>query len=113
MGNMTLSKLQKEQYKEIVKAFANETTIMIDDKNYARLYETLGILELLGYIRKIDINNTNAYMKIGDFSDFDNWHNDKVREERKLSVREWKIAIVSAVVGGILGLIPTIVDLIF
>ena len=32
------------------------------------------------------------------------------KEQRKLSYREWKIAIVSAVIGAIIGLIPTIIQ---
>lgn len=108
MGNMTLSKLQKEQYKEIVQAFEGNNTIMLDDKDYIRLRETLGILELLGYIRNIEVDNTNMFLKIGEFSDFDKWHKDKEREERKISAREWKIAIVSVIIGGLIGLIPFI-----
>lgn len=32
------------------------------------------------------------------------------KEKRKLSRREWRIAIVSAIIGGIIGLIPSIVQ---
>lgn len=34
-------------------------------------------------------------------------------EQKKLSHREWKIAIISAVIGAIIGLIPTIIQFIF
>ena len=34
------------------------------------------------------------------------------KEQKKLSHREWKIAIISAVIGAIIGLIPTIIQLI-
>ena len=104
MGNMTFSKLQKKQYKEIVKAFDGKKTIMLDDKDYIRLRETLGILEVLGYIRSIDVDNTNMFQKVGDFSDFDEWHKDKEREERKMSARDWRIGII----GALIGLIPFI-----
>ena len=80
---MTFSKLQKKQYKEIVKAFDGKKTIMLDDKDFIRMRETLGILEVLGYIRSIEVDNTNMFQKVGDFSDFDEWHKDKEREERK------------------------------
>ena len=99
MGNMTFSKLQKKQYKEIVKEFEGTNTITLDDTNYIRLRETLGILEMLGYIRKIDVDNINMFLKVGDFSDFDEWHKDKEREERMMSAREWKIGIIGAVIG--------------
>ena len=99
MGNMTLSRLQKQQYKEIVKAFDGKKAIMLDDKDYIRLRETLGILEVLGYIRRVDVDNIHMFQKIGDFSDFDAWHKDKEREERKMSAREWKIGIICALIG--------------
>ena len=109
MGNMTFSKLQKKQYKEIVKAFDGKKTIMLDDKDYIRLRETLGILEVLGYIRSIDVDNTNMFQKVGDFSDFDEWHKDKEREERKMSAREWRIGIIGALIGLIPFIAPTVV----
>ena len=99
MGQMTLSKLQKEQYKEIVKLFDDKTIITLDDTDYIRMRETLGILEALGYIREIEVYNTNMFRKIGSFSDFDEWHKDREREERKLSSRDWKIGIFGAVIG--------------
>ena len=34
------------------------------------------------------------------------------KEQKKLSYREWKIAIISAVIGAIIGLIPTIIQFI-
>jgi hypothetical protein len=59
---------------------------------------------VLGYIRSIEVDNTNMFQKVGDFSDFDEWHKDKEREERKMSAREWRIGII----GALIGLIPFI-----
>jgi hypothetical protein len=112
MGASTLSKLQMEQYKEIVKRFADKRSINLNDVDAVRMAETLAILCHLGYIRKIDINGGNMFTKIGEFKDFDAWHKDRVREERQLSRREWRIAIVSAAIGAFIGLLPTIIPLI-
>lgn len=108
MGNMTFSKLQKKQYKEIVQAFDGKNTIMLDDKDYIRLRETLGILDVLGYIRRIEVDSANMFQKVGDFSDFDEWHKDKEREERKISAREWRIGII----GALIGLVPFVVTVV-
>ena len=108
MGEMTLSKLQKKQYQEIVNRFGTEKFINFEDEEYVRLGETLHILEALGYLRHIEINGGNAFVRIGRFEDFDEWHKDKEEEERQLSCREWRIAIVSAVIGAVIGLIPFI-----
>ena len=109
MGVSTLSKLQMEQYKEIVKRFADKRSINFNDVDAVRMAETLAILCHLGYIRKIDIDGGNMFIKIGEFKDFDAWHKDRVREERQLSRREWRIAIVSAAIGAFIGLLPTII----
>ena len=109
MGNMTLSKLQKVQYKEIVQTFGDNQTIMLEETDYVRLRETLVILEMLGYIREIEIDNAYMFQKIGNFSDFDAWHKDKVREERQLSSREWKIGIICALIGLIPFIVTTVI----
>lgn len=109
MGNMTLSKLQKKQYQEIVNTFGTKNFANFSRKDYIRLKETLGILQVLGYIESSDIDNTYAFEKIGEFSDFDKWHKDKLREERKMSIREWKIAIISALIGLIPFIITTVI----
>ena len=102
---MTLSKLQKKQYKELVQAFGDNDIMMLDDKNYIRMRGILDILEFLGYVRNHEVDNTNMFQRIGNFSDFDEWHKDRVREERKMSAREWRIGII----GALIGLIPFIV----
>lgn len=110
MGATTLSKLQMEQYKEIISRFGSATNITLSDKDAIRMGETLAILELLGYIRKIEVSGGVIYVKLGEFSDFDAWHKDKLREERQLSRREWRIAIISSFIGAAVGLIPFIIS---
>lgn len=105
MGKMTLSKLQKEQYKEIVRRFDNTEIIILDYAEYARLKETLGILEMLEYVCRFELSSNHGFKRLGNFEDFDKWHKDKEREERKLSLREWIIGIV----GALIGLIPFVV----
>lgn len=109
MGASTLSKLQMEQYKEIVNRFGGAPSITLSDRDAIRMGETLAILELLGYIRRIDVSGGVVLTKLGEFSDFDAWHKDKVREERRLSSREWRIAIISALIGLIPFIVTTVI----
>lgn len=109
MGASTLSKLQMEQYQEIVSRFGSDWSITLEEKDAVRMKETLAILELLGYIQRIDVFGGVIFQKIGDFKDFDAWHKDRIREERQLTRREWRIAIVSAAIGAFIGLLPTII----
>lgn len=110
MGKLTLSKLQMQQYIEIKEAFEAGKIIGFPDDEQVRLGDVLSLLEVKGYIRKLEVANTNAFERIGNFKDFEAWHKDRVCEERKLSRREWKIAIVSAIIGAVIGLIPTIIS---
>lgn len=112
MGKCTLSKLQMKQYAEIKEAFEAGKIIGIPDDEQVRLGDVLALLELKGYIRKLDMNNTNAYERVGNFKNFEAWHKDMKREERKLSRREWKIAMISTIIGAVIGLIPTIFSVI-
>ena len=41
---------------------------------------------------------------MSNFDSFEEWHKDQMREERKISAREWKIGII----GALIGLIPFI-----
>lgn len=107
MGNLTFSKLQKKQYNEIKNRFSEtEGMIYLSDEDDIRMKEVLVFLEIKGYIRSFEIDGIKAYRRMSDFKSFDDWHKDQEREERKMSAREWKIAIVSAVVGAAVGLIP-------
>lgn len=105
MGKITLSKLQKEQYKEIKKLFAESTgMIYLSDEDNVRLDDVLTLLELKGYIRSFEIDGANAYRRMNPFDSFEEWNKDREKEERKLSSREWKIGII----GALIGLIPFI-----
>lgn len=109
MGNLTLSSLQKKQYAEIKEKFVESDMINLDDADAIRLKEVLFLLESLGYIQDMEIDNGNIYRRIGNFSDFEAWHKDQEREERKLSMREWKIGII----GALIGLIPFFVTTVY
>lgn len=114
MGQLTLSPLQKKHYKEIKRLFSQSDSqaITLDYKDHVRMQETLSLLELLGYIRDINADGGYIYFQVADFKDFEKWHKDKQHEEMMLSRREWSIAIVSALLGAIVGLLPTIIPII-
>ena len=107
MGQLTLSKLQYEQYREIKRKFAeSDGMIYLSDEDNIRLQEVLVLLEVKGYLRSIQIDGINAYRRMASFDSFEAWHKDRQREERKLSAREWKIGLV----GALIGLVPYILS---
>lgn len=110
MGELTFSKLQKKQYEEVKKLFSeSDGCIELSDQDKARLFDVLLILEAKGYIREIRVDGANLYSKEVEFDSFDEWHKDREREERKLSAREWKIAIFSALIGLIPFIVTTVI----
>ena len=111
IGMATLTKLQKKQYREIVEVFKKEYFTAFSEADYLRLQDVLQLLVSRGYIIEIKGDNARFYQQVGNFADFEAWHKDQVREERKLSRREWYIAIISAAIGAFIGLLPTIISL--
>lgn len=61
-------------------------------------------------LHDVNADGANMYYCIGSFDAFNSWLSDQEKKVKKLSRREWKIAIVSAVVGALIGLIPTIIS---
>lgn len=110
---MSFSKLQKQQYKEIKELFANcdSKAINLTDEDDVRLRRVLDILIDSETIRRIEVDGGNMYVKLTSFETFEEVYKDDVREEKKMSKREWRIAIISAIIGGIIGLIPTVISL--
>lgn len=110
MGKLSFSPLQKKQYQEIKKLFAESGSyINLSDDDNVRLNDVLLILAAKGYICPMNVDGANMYSKEADFQHFEEWHKDQEREEKKLSVREWKIAIVSALIGLIPFIITTVI----
>lgn len=109
MSKNTLTKRQLQQYKEIKDKFSKQVVIGISNEENVRLKEVLLLLCTLGYIEPFDIDGTNAYRKIGNFDDFETWHKDMQKEERKLSRREWIIGLIGAGIGLIPFIVSTVV----
>lgn len=108
--NVTLTKRQYKQYIEIRDYFEKNNYMMLSNDDDVRMREVLILLEMLGYIKRVEMDNTNTYRNTADLKLFAEWHKDMVREERKLKKREWKIAIISAIIGAAIGLIPSIIS---
>ena len=83
--------------------------INLSDEDHVRLNDVLLILAAKGYICPMNVDGANIYSKEADFQHFEEWHKDLEREEKKLSAREWKIAIVSALIGLIPFIITTVI----
>ncbi len=65
-------------------------------------------MEEEGLVQLRDSFGRKAYVVVGDLAVFDQWVNNQDKKARKLSRREWRIAVAAAIVGAAVGLLPTL-----
>ncbi len=99
-------------FSEIKILFDSENYLTFDDNDFAYYRNTVEKLKEDGYIKVIYADGATIIYKNPSFDLFDDELKDNEKAEQKLSAREWKIAIVSSIIGAVIGLIPTIIDLI-
>lgn len=101
----------KKQFKEVKALFGDNKHISIDPSDSIRLQDIFSLMIERKYVTKRCYDNKIHYQLNVPLVDFENWFKAEEKKEKKLSRREWKIAITSAVIGAIIGLIPTFISL--
>ena len=71
-----------------------------------------GVLSLMeeGLVQLRDSFGRKAYVIVGDMTVFDQWVKDQDKKAKKLSRREWRIAVAAAIVGASVGLLPAFIS---
>ena len=102
-----------KQYSELLTSIKDKNVFMLDVEERLRFQDTLDLLEERGYItyKKLLDSSSYAYKVLGSLDDFHKWLLMQQQEAKRLSRREWIIAVISAIIGGLIGLIPTIISL--
>lgn len=97
----------KEEYNEL-------SSIMMKNESFLRYQDILRVLEIRGYLSITDTSTLSdtSYLvvKMADFDEFETWLKSEIKKEKRLKRREWIIAIVSAAIGALIGLIPTFIN---
>lgn len=115
-----LSKSEKRQLKELEDAFSECNPLQFeDDDSYLEIQDLIRLLIERQYIEEIEYQELNGYSfkdKIGyklkcNFDIINDWVADQERKAKKKTRREWKIAIISGVIGAVIGLTPTFLQL--
>ena len=115
-----LSKREKQHLKEIEEALKDGDVIKFkDDADYLEVQDMLELLIQRGFVEEVTFEEQRSfsmitkkgYKKVGDFQKFDSWVDDQEKKAKKKSRREWTIAIVCAILGAVVGLIPTFLQL--
>ena len=99
------------QYEKLLEISKEKEMFSLTTDEALLLQDILTLLKERGYIVFADLTNSHVYKILGSLNDFAEWLEIQKNEQKRLSRREWTIAIVSAIIGGVLGLIPTIISL--
>ena len=78
------------------------------DKERQLYHDALSLMVEEGLVQRRDSFGRIAYIVVGDMAVFDHWVSAHNKKARKLTRRDWRIAITAAVAGALVGLIPTI-----
>ena len=100
-----------KQYKAVNSLLGNERDLRLSDEDALRYQDVLRLLQMRGYILDLEVDKVNWYRKMADWDGFEDWLKGEIKESKQMGRREWRIAIVSAVLGAAVGLIPYIVTL--
>ena len=101
----------EKQYKKVKDLLGDNDVLQLKDEDALRYQDILELLEERGYVRNINADDEFLYFKTAKWDGFEDWLKAEIKASKRMSRREWRIAIVSAVIGAAIGLIPYIVSL--
>lgn len=78
-----------------------------------RYKDMISLMEERGVIQRVNSWGRTIYTIVGDMDAFEQWVKAENKKARKLSRREWQIAITAAVIGSAVGLLPTVIRFLF
>lgn len=105
--NFPLTQSELNHVESIKKRFQNEQSISISGQDYQQWQDILNLMKERDFIRIVTFDGGRDCILTGDLNIFEKWLFDQQEKAKKLSRREWKISIVSAAIGAILGAIAT------
>lgn len=106
-----LTKRERKLYSQLKEQFKNSGALQFSQEEFVP-YRS--VVEKLAEVDAVIPVYADFYVFLKKGESFDYYlveEKEARKEERKLSRREWRIAIVSAVLGAVIGLIPYIVSL--
>ena len=99
----------KKQYEKLKNLMGDEEAFDLSDEDALRCQDALSLLKSRNYILDASTLCEKRYIKAAEWDGFEDWLNEMIKESNRMSRREWTIAIVSAAIGAVIGLIPTII----
>lgn len=99
----------KKQYEKLKAIIGDEDSFDLSDEDALRCQDALHLLVDRHYLYDVNADGAILYLKEAELDGFGDWLDEMIKESNRMSRREWTIAIVSAVIGAAIGLIPTII----
>lgn len=117
-----LSKREMQILKEIETKFnanPNKLYIVNNSEEFAVHKEMMVLLEQRGFVKEQSVRvqgenyaimRKQSYTLLTNFSEVNSWIKDQNAKAKRPSRREWIIAVVSAIIGALIGLIPSFIN---
>ena len=100
-----------KQFNAVKVLFGDKHSIELKEETYLKYQDILGIMVERKYLWKMNADNLFIYHKNASLDDFESWLKEEIKESNRMKRRDWKISIISGVIGAVIGLIPWIVSL--
>ena len=101
----------KKQFEKLKMTIDEDSNLKLTDEEVLRYQDILKLLEERGYIHNMNVDGINWYRKIVEWDGFGEWLNEQIKESQKVTRREWIIGIGGAIIGALIGLIPTVIQI--
>lgn len=102
--------LSKEEMKTLSDLKARlSNSPFFSDKELQIYKDALSLMEEEGFVQRRNSMGRTAYVVVGDVAVFDQWISAQNKKAKRLSQREWRIAVTAAIVGAAVGLLPTLI----
>lgn len=97
--------MNKKHLQRIIELFQAKQIYNFSDTESQEMKDTIDFLCNRGVLKKIEMDNANAYRKIGDFSIFNEWYKEQDKQEkREKRSNRWhdvQMVILGAILGGL------------
>lgn len=106
------TKTEMKSIVSIKEKFEIEKTVLFSQQEAQQWQDILSLMENKALIKNCSTLSGTQYAILGDFRIFEDWVSLENKKAKRISKREWKIAIIAAVIGAVIGLLPTIIPII-
>mgnify|MGYP000007190039 CR=1 FL=1 len=97
----------KKQYEKLKAIIGDKNRFDLSYEDAYRCQDALKLLKERSYIFDASSLSTASYLKTAEWDGFEDWLDEMITESKRLSRREWAIALVGAVAGAVLSAIAT------